>query len=341
MPILNNILINCKKGIIRLSATNLEMGINTIVRGKVETEGGVAVPAKTLADYVSLLPDEKIELSVDGQGLKIVGSSSQTTIKSQDSEEFPLIPSVDRKNGIVLKAKELRSALGQVVYAVAQDESRPEISGVYLRIEDSKAVVAATDSYRLAERKIILSQPEKNKSEVVIPTRTVIELSRIISDETSEVTLYLNDNQILFICDGVELVSRIIEGQYPDYQQIIPQDYKSLVTFSKDEAVKAVKSAAIFSKTGINDVSLKIDKNDSSITIASANTQLGESKTKIKASIEGESNETVFNHRYLLDGLSNVESPELTLSLIDGANPGTIKPKNKDEFLYIIMPIKQ
>ncbi len=341
LPILNNVLISCEKNVVKLSATNLEMGVNTIIRGRVEEEGKLTVPAKTFADYVGLLTDEKLELSAKENTLSVTSQNARTTIKGQGAEEFPLIPTVEQKTPYSLKTKDLKKALSQVVYAVAQDESRPEISGVFVTISDGDVTVVATDSYRLAERSMKLIKPNKEKTEVVVPTRTILELSRIMNDEVNQVDMYLSDNQILFVCEGVELVSRVIEGQYPDYKQIIPQDYKTTASFSREGLVKAVKSAALFSKTGINDVSLKIDQASKKLMVSSANTQLGESTTELEADVAGEPNEIVFNHRYLLDGLTNLDSPEATLSLIDGANPGTLTSKKSDGFLYIIMPIKQ
>ncbi|MDD5567464.1 MAG: DNA polymerase III subunit beta [Patescibacteria group bacterium] len=341
LPILNNVLISCEKGIIKLSATNLEMGINTIVRGKVDEAGKITVPAKTLADHINLLPDEKIELTSQENNLLVKSKSTQTTIRGQSADEFPVIPVVEQKISHAVKAKDFKKSIGQVVYAVAQDESRPEISGVYIKIKSGRATIVATDSYRLAEKKTQLAKPNEHDVEAIIPTRTIQELARIVYDDANNLEMYFSDNQVMFVCEGVELISRIIEGQYPDYRQIIPQDYKTVAKFSCDEMIKAVKSAALFSKTGINDVNLKFNAKAGRIMVSSANTQLGESTTEIRAEITGEENVTVFNHRYLLDGLANLDTSQGALSLIDGSNPGTLTPKDLDDFLYIIMPIKQ
>lgn len=341
LPILNNVLIQCEDGIIKLSATNLEVGINTVVRGKVESGGRLTVPAKTLTDYISLLSDEKIELESEGVELKITTKNSRTTIKGQSADEFPLIPSIDRKNHSQTKTKDFKKAVAQVVYAVAQDESRPEISGVYLRFAASNLTLVATDSYRLAEKTIKLTQPVKEPLEVIVPTRTIQELSRVASDSAEYFDFYPVENQILFVCEGVELISRLIEGRYPDYKQIIPHESKTTIVFEKEEMIKAVKAAALFSKSGINDVSLNVNPSAGKIVVGSTNTQLGESSTDVAGEGSGDSNATVFNHRFFLDGLLNLEGDRASLALIDGSNPGTLKQAAAGNFLYIIMPIKQ
>ncbi|MBU0707883.1 DNA polymerase III subunit beta [Patescibacteria group bacterium] len=341
LPILNNVMIVCEGGVIKLSATNLEIGVNTIIRGKVEEEGKITIPAKTIADYINLLSDDKVEISSQDNSLFIASRNTKTIIKGQGVEEFPLIPLVEQKEAYYIKTKEFKKAISQTVYAVAQDESRPEISGVFLSISGETATLVATDSYRLAEKKVKLTKTSKKNIAIIIPTRTILELSRILSEEVNQLEMYFNDNQIMFVCEGVEIISRIIEGQYPDYKQIIPQEYKTTASFSREGMVKAVKGAALFSKTGINDVNIKIDPTGNKLIISSANTQLGESVAEFKAEVVGEANEIVFNHRYLLDGLSNLESSEATISLINRSNPGALMAKGDNEFTYIIMPIKQ
>ncbi|MDP3965032.1 MAG: DNA polymerase III subunit beta [bacterium] len=341
LPILNTVLIHGEKNTITFTATNLEIGMRTVIRGKLEAEGSIAVPAKTLADYVGLLTEEKLEVLAEGTTLSVKGKNTKTTIKGQSAEEFPIIPEVAKNQPILLKTKDLKTALGQTAYAVAQDESRPEISGVYMRINGSTATVVATDSYRLAEKKIQLLKPVSEELQIIIPTRTIQELTRVISDDVQQVEMHVSDNQILFVSENVELVSRLIEGQYPEYHQIIPQEYVSEATVNREELLKAVKGAALFSKSGVNDVHISLDVEKKQVKISSANTQLGEHETELAAGATGASTEIVFNHRYLLDGLNSIENNEVKLLLIDGGNPGTIKPKNDDGFLYIIMPIKQ
>lgn len=341
LPILNNVLVVCEKGLITLSATNLEVGMSTIIRGRVEEEGRLTIPGKTFADYVSLLSDPKVEVESDGVNLKVVTKNSHTTIKGQSAEEFPLIPVVEKNNPFSARVKDMKQAMGQVVYAVAQDESRPEISGVYLQFAEGVMTLVGTDSYRLAEKKVKLVKTQDQKVEAIIPTRTIQELTRVINDDAEHLEIFFTDNQVLFVCEGVEIVSRVIEGRYPDYAQIIPQTNNTAVTMRLDAMIKAAKGAALFSKTGINDISLQLDPEKNLVTISAANTQLGEHTTSLEAEVSGQANEIIFNHRYLLDGLTNVEGPEVVLEVIDGSNPSILRSKGQNDFLYIIMPIKQ
>jgi DNA polymerase-3 subunit beta len=341
LPILNNVLVSCANGLITLSATNLEVGISTVIRGRVEEDGRLTVPGKTFSDYVSLVSDSKIEAESVGADVKISTKNAHSTIKGQSADEFPLIPLVEKKNPYSVKARDLKQAISQIVYAVAQDESRPEISGVYMKVADDALTVVATDSYRLAEKTIKLTKPNTQAVEAIIPTRTIQEVSRVMSDEADSLEIYFSENQVLFVCEGVEVVSRIIEGRYPDYKQIIPQQYNTTATVRADAFIKAVKGAALFSKTGINDINLRFDSATGKIIVTSANAQLGENTTELDAEITGEANEVVFNHRYLIDGLTNAVGAEVVLELIDGSNPSALRAKDSRDFLYIIMPIKQ
>lgn len=338
LPILNNVLIAAENGALKLTTTNLEIGINCQIRGKIEKEGKITIQAKLLSDYINSLPNERVDLEVEGDNLKIKSGKAKTTIKGSSSEEFPLIPKVEKNKGFQVKAREFKKAITQVIYAAAADESRPEISGVFLKSDGKEIILAATDSYRLAEKKI-KAEKASEVGGVIIPTRTLMEINRILTDQTEEVSFFINENQILFVFDGIELVSRLIEGQYPEYQQIIPQGGKTKVELNVQEFIKIVKTTSLFCQSGINDISLEIKKGE--VVVSASNSQLGENISRLKAEIEGEENNIVFNYRYLLDGLSSVESEEIILELTDNASPGLIKPKGLSDYIYLIMPIRQ
>ncbi|MDZ7798839.1 MAG: DNA polymerase III subunit beta [Patescibacteria group bacterium] len=338
LPILNNVLLKAEKGTIKLTTTNLEIGINCQIRGKVEKEGEITVQAKLLNDYVNSLPNERVDLTAKDNKLNIECGKAHTVIKASSTEEFPLIPKVERKKGYEIKTSEIKKAITQVIFATATDESRPEISGVYLKPEKEEIILAATDSYRLAEKKIKKSEGPEGPA-IIIPTRTLQELNRILTEDIESVNFYINENQILFTFDGIELVSRLIEGQYPDYKQIIPSDYKTKIVLSNQEFVKIIKTTSLFCQLGINDINLEIK--DKKLIVSASNSQLGENTSSLAAKIEGEDNKIVFNYRYLLDGLSSIDSEEIILELSNNNNPGLIKPKEAKNYTYIIMPIRQ
>ncbi len=338
LPILNNVLITTENGIIKLTTTNLEIGINCQVRGKIEKEGKITVQAKLLSDYINSLPNERIDLEVEGDNLKIKCGKAQTTVKGSSTEEFPLIPKVEKNNSFQLKVNNFKKAITQVIYAAATDESRPEISGAFLKGGDKEIILAATDSYRLAEKKVKTEKGNEGEG-VIVPARTLMELNRILTDDIESINFFINENQILFVFDGIEMVSRLIEGQYPEYQQIIPSEGKTKVELNTQEFIKMVKTTSLFCKAGINDISLEV-KGDK-IIVSASNSQLGENISSLDVKVEGEDNNIVFNYRYLLDGLSSIDTEDLILELTDNTSPGLIKPKGLDDYIYIIMPIRQ
>jgi len=342
LPILNNVLVKTKEGGITLSATNLEIGINCSVRSKIEQEGVFTVPAGLLTNFVSLLNnEEKVDIELINKELIIRSGNQETKIKGEDASDFPLIPEVPREEKYLTKTQDLKEALSQVVFATSLDETRIEISGILFNFNKNGLTLAATDSYRLAEKKIA-SQEKSKERQLIIPQRTAAELLRILAVVNSEeVQIFTNENQILFIMDQVEVVSRLIEGNYPDYTQIIPKDSKTTIIVTKSELIKVVKRAALFSKTGINDVNLEFNTEKQKIIIKAASSQLGENSNQQEAVIKGDNNNIVFNYRYLLDGLNNISGEKIIIKISDSSNPGVFQGEEAEDYLYIIMPIKQ
>ena len=347
LPILNNVLLRAEGGVLKLAATNLEIGISCVVRGKIEKEGSYTLPAQLFSSYISLLPNDRLGLELEDGKVKIELGNYKTKIKGTESSEFPLIPRIERENKYVIKAKELKKAISQTIFAVATDETRPEISGVLFDFTSGKRdelFLAATDSYRLAEKKVNIekvSGKSENNRNIIVPARTLQELLRILNEEDEIIEIYYNDNQILFTTDSIEVISRIIEGQYPDYKQIIPKNYKTKITVDTQEFIKVVKTASLFSKSGINDISLRFFPDKKETIISAANTQFGENVTNLESTIEGEENNIVLNYRYFLDGLAVFDTDKLSFEIIDNSNPGILKPVKNEDFVYVVMPIKQ
>ncbi len=341
LPILNNVLLEAKGGGLILSTTNLEIGIKSNIRGKVEKEGSLTVPARLFFDYIQSIRGEKIEIESKGNNLEIKTESSQTVLKGLDYSEFPLIPEIEKKISITLNAGELKEALNLVLFATAMDNARPEISGVLFNFENNQLTLAATDSYRLAEKKINIKNSLEKEKKLIIPAFTLQELSRLISevDKKESLQMNINENQVSFECDATVMISRITEGEYPDYKQIIPQDTKTKVTVDKNILQQNIKAASLFCRQGINDLNLFFYENK--IEIRALNDQLGESKNVVEGKIEGEKNQIIFNYHYLLDVLSSMSSNEVVIKINNPEMPGLIKPLAGEDYLYIIMPIKQ
>jgi len=349
LPILNNILLKTENGNIKMISTNLEMGISSLVRGKIEQEGSLTVDAKVISDCVNLLPNKKVTLEQKETNLMINCDNYKAKIRGLSAEEFPLIPAVDRKIYFSAISEDFKQAIAQVIYAVATSESRLELSGVLFIFGGSKLTLAATDSYRLAEKKINIKTNSEADRKIIIPARTLQELARILSagpseeitDENKEIKFFLSDNQILFIYGSTELVSRLIEGQYPDYEQIIPTASKTKVIADRAELIRAVKMASLFSKTGINDINLDFPIGRGQVVVSAISGQTGENVTTLAAKVQGADNSIVVNYRYLLDGLNNMNSESVKIEIIDSNTPCIMRPEKGDNFLYIIMPIKQ
>jgi DNA polymerase-3 subunit beta len=349
LPILNNIMIDVKKDGVKLVTTNLEIGITNILRGKVDSEGSFTVDSKIFSDYINLLPNKKIDLVIEDGFLNISCENYKTKIKTDGVEDFPLIPEIERSNGYKVKIKEFKKSLSKVAFAVANSESRMELSGVLFTINKNKLTLAATDSYRLAEKELELSGVGSVEEErkIIIPSRTIQEVLRMLSGveqsmgDSDDVEFFVSDNQVLFIINGTELISRLIEGQYPDYKQIIPSNGKTIAIASRSELVRAIKTSALFSKTGINDVNLDFPEGKNQIIISSASGNTGENITQLEADCRGVDNSTIINYQYLLDGLNNIDEDSVKIELIDGNTPCLVRPLNEKSYVYIIMPIKQ
>ncbi|MFH1315067.1 MAG: DNA polymerase III subunit beta [Candidatus Uhrbacteria bacterium] len=353
LPILSNILMKTEGGGLKLTTTNLETATTCLVRGKIVQEGEFTVPSKLFFDYVGLLPNENVSLEIEGDTLLVECGGNKTKIKGMSASEFPLVPPVLGERTYQLPAEAFRMALSRVLFAVASNESRPELAGVSMRFHNpnagkGKLTLASTDSYRLAESTIIIS-PESNDEvfDVIIPARALAEVSRTLSIfkdgvETPEfVKIQLSSNQVVFTFGTVELTSRTIEGEYPDYVQIIPKNFQSEAIINRTELIKAVKTASLFSRTGLFDVTLKVVPNDKKIIVTAVDTTRGENTAVCDADATGNENTITVNYRYFLDGLNAITTDQVVFQSIDGSNPCLITPKEMPGYQYIVMPIKQ
>ena len=349
LPILNNVMLEAKEGNIKFITTDLEVGIVATVRGKIEEEGVFTVDAKVISEYIALLPNKKVDIRLKDKKLKIESENYKTIINGQVADEFPLIPQIDKKEYYKVDVEKFREALAQVIFAVSSAETRIELTGVLFDFSKEVLTLVTTDSYRLAERTIKIESNGMNEKQIIVPAKALQEVIRILSavknedvgEEKKELTIYTTENQILFTIGTIELVSRLIEGQYPDYKQIIPQASGTTAVINKDEMLRAVKAAAIFSKAGINDINLDFPSNKNKVTITSASSQVGENTTEIDAKVSGKDNGIVVNYRYLLDGLNNIKNEDIKIDIIDGSTPCIFKSAAEDNYIYVIMPIKQ
>lgn len=347
LPILSNVLIKTSEQKVELAATNLELATISNLRAKVEEEGVFTVPARTLNDFVNLLSDEKVEIALKDNEIEVISGKSATKIKGAPADEFPVMPAAGEGKGYLIDAEVIKKGLGQVFQAAAKNEIRPELAGVLFCFNEEPGIltIAATDSYRLAEKKIKILQGEE-KARIIIPARAAQEINHILSlskglENEKNVRLLVAENQIVVRCNDVELISRLVEGQYPDYTQIIPKEFKTIAEFSTSQMTKEIKAASLFTTTGVNAVNFEFDTAAGSIVVSSTSTQTGEYKSEVVADIKGNKNTTLLNHRYILDGLANIDTENSLLKVINADSPCVITPKNGQDFMYIVMPIRQ
>lgn len=341
LPVLNNILIKAEGKKLYFSSTNLEIAISCVIDADVRSEGAITVPAKLISSYISLLTDEKVELGVvDGLNLSVNSSSSSTKIKCISPDEFPLIPKIEKGQEITLKIDELYEALTEVVFAASLNTSRPVLSGVLLYSYDKGIKLVATDSYRLAEKSIKITKAPDEPVYSIVPAKTMIELAKIISKaEGKEVKINISKNQALFSVDGVELISRLIEGKFPDYEKIIPKESKTKLEASVEDLSLVLKRVSLFARENNNSVKLSAT-NDGKLLVSSEETKVGEEKAEVAIKIEGENNKISLNAQYLLDVLTYISDDKVAIIVNDKASPALIKPIKDDDYVYIIMPLK-
>jgi len=349
LPILNNILFETDKGRLKLSATDLEIGINCWTGARIEKTGKVTVPARLLSNFISSLPNKKIDISLRGSVLNLKCENFKVSIKTLPAKDFPLIPKIQEKALACLAVPALQRALGQVVSAVAVSQTRPEISGALMCFNNQEVKIAGTDSYRLAEKKIRLKTSASKPISIIVPARTIHEIVRVLSDQEGDIKIALSENQALFQLGSINIVSRLIEGQYPDYKQIIPQNFKSRALVLTKDILNAVKVASLFSGK-IDEIKLQFKKpqrGQSVLELRSESGEIGSNVSQVKAKISGRGGTIAFNHRYLLDGLQNIFTDYVELLINNDKTPAMLKPftepgkrpKDKD-YLYLIMPIK-
>ncbi|HWQ99973.1 MAG TPA: DNA polymerase III subunit beta [Candidatus Methylomirabilis sp.] len=353
LPVLGNVLLKADGGNLKLSATNLEMAVSTTVRGKTDSEGEYTVPAKLFLDFVALLPQGKVELELNDEGLKVMAESQETVIRGLPANEFPLIPKLAKAKGVTFNVEDLKRAIGQTVFAVSTSESRPELSGVAVFIGGKsgkeKAALVATDSYRLAERIVALSGGGGEETKLIIPSRAMLEIGRILSSYKDElgvpesVEWATTENQLVVTFGQTELISRLIEGSFPDYHQIIPDHFKTTAVVDRAEFQKAVRAAALFSRQGLYDVHLEFKPADGTVTVRSADQGTGKTSKAVSGDMTGETNSVTVNFKYLGDGLAALVAPKVKLSLNDAMSPMLVLPEGDkvEAYRYLVMPIRQ
>lgn len=343
LPVLANILLETEKGRLRLSATDLEIGVVTWVGAKVEVDGAITVPARTITDFVGTNTDETIAAVTDKEKLSVSSASFKAEIPGIAATEYPNIPSIDQGSTALVPGDSLLKALKGVIVACALDEARPALAGVAFQSDGQKLNVVATDSFRLAEYDLDLDQ-EISKLNIIVPARAVHEVVRILSqlDDKNMVTLLATNNQAQFKMGDAELVTRLIEASYPDYKKVIPTSFVTELVISSEELANALRMASIFTTTQANNVQVKIEED--SVRLTSVASPYGQEVSAINAEVMHHTPEKnldiAFNNRYLLDAVVATGGSKVVVKFSGPTSAAVVVNPDIPEYQHIVMPIR-
>ena len=348
LPVLANVLIASDEGRLRLSATNLELGITCWSPARIEEEGSTTVPARTFNDLVGTLPSDQVNLKLDvkTQTLNVRGGTSTNDIKCIDAQEFPPLPVPDLNGAVQINSGDFREMIHQVAFAASTDEARPVLMGVLVQVDKDKLTMAAADGFRLSVRKAILSSPTSAPLSAIVPAQALKELARVATDAEEPIYMVLpkGRGQVVFRVKDVEVVSQLIDGTFPDFQQIIPRKYNSRTLVSTSSLLKACKQAEIFAREGSNVARLNIktaqgEMQPSEVEISATSEETGKNETIVEATVDGSGVLIAFNVKFLREVLEVIRSPNVALETSAANAPGVVRPVGDDDFLHVIMPM--
>ncbi|MHB8630058.1 MAG: DNA polymerase III subunit beta [Aggregatilineales bacterium] len=348
LPILGNILVTAEDGRLRLSATNLELAIIARVGAKVDEEGAITVPARTFQDFVNALPPERIDMTLDQKTrtLKVQCGSATSNIRGISAEDYPALQEAPADEGIAIPAQAFHEMVSHVAFAAAKEDNRPVLTGVLTRFEGDVLTMAAADGYRLTVRTIQLDDPVDTPLTMIIPARTLGEMSRAIGadDTTIRITTPAGRNQVMFHLDRVDFISQLIEGQYPAIEQIIPKTHTTMTIVPTEELLKACKRAEIFARDAAYTAKFKVAPGESALapgllTIAAQSQETGDNEGRLDAKVSGSAIEISFNVRFLIEVLGVIKEDQVVLEMTSNANPGVVRPVNRQDFTHVLMPM--
>ncbi len=344
LPVLNNILLTVEKKRLKLTSTDLEIAITHWISCKAKKEGEITVPAKLFNEFINNLPNKKIEIKSKNNNnlLQIECENFKSNIKTISSKEFPIIPKIKGKTLLKLKALNFVSGLSQIINFTSLSDIRPEISGILVKINGKQIKFTATDSFRLGEKTIAIKENKSNvKKSIILPLKTAQELIKVFSENKKEeiIEIIIEQNQVLFRNLETQIVSRLIEGTYPNYEQLISEQFETNLILDREKLLNVVKVSRLFSSK-INDLRFNVIPKKSMVEIFAQDAEIGENISQISGEIKGKEIEIIFNHKYLLDGLNSIEANKVILGLNGENSPGILKPAGNQNFIYVIMPIK-
>ncbi len=336
LPVLNNILLRTEKNRLLLAATNLEVAITEFIGAKVVSDGALTIPARLLSEFIANLPKGNIDLKVDGSKLHITSDKYNSTINGMLAEEFPSLPEINAAEEIKLPADMVKNAISQTILTASHDDTRPVLTGVLCHSFEGYLYFAATDGYRLAERRLVKTTQEIR---ALIPASTLADVARVIPDDCDEITLLVDDSQVRFRMDDVEVTSRLIDGNFPDYRQLIPKETEIHADISRGDFTRITKVASLFARESGGSVTIATDSENQQVSIHSVASQLGENTSEASAVVDNDGSVTL-NSRYLIEALGCFDTEKIQFGFSGKLAPCVISSDKNDEYQHIIMPLR-
>ena len=336
LPILSNVLLQVENNRLRISATNLDIAISQHVGTKIKSEGSLTVPARLFQDFVNNLPKTTISLKQDGHKLHVHADNYKSTINGVPVDDYPVMPAIQDGNSFSISAPAFKKALQQVIFAASSDEARPVLTAVFIHSQNNLLYIAATDSYRLAEKEVTKIDQEVS---LLVPSTAMHDLLRIISELTGEINILYDEQQVRFMADNVELIARLIDGTYPDYQKLIPKDFNNNATVEKSELITITKVSGLFSRENAGSITVSVSEPDKTLSVKSIASQVGENEAKTSGEVTGEADITL-NSRYLLEGLQATDGDKVIFSFNGKLEPIIIRNPSDASYTHVVMPLK-
>jgi len=347
LPITNNVLLTTDEGRLKLAATNLEIAIICWIGAKIEEEGSITIPARLLSEFINSLANDRVDMALapHSRSLQLKCGRFEARISGLDAEDFPPIPTISDGNAIRIEPESLHTAISQVVFAAATDDSRPVLTGVHASFEGDALTLAAADGFRLAVHRLPLASTWPEKTEVIIPARALSELSRLLADQDEPVEVLVNAtrSQVLFHLKNVDMVSQLIQGTFPNYSQLIPQSYASRAVMDVPEFLRATRSASVFARDSSGIIRLQVEPGEElapgKVVISAKAEEIGDNVSEIDAAVSGEAAKIAFNARYLMDVLSVLDGGQVALETNSPSSPGVLRPVGVDNYTHVVMPM--
>ena len=336
LPILANVLIKTENNRLSIAATNLDIAITHYVGSKVEKDGAITVPARLMQDFISNLPDGIINFELDDNKLRIRTEKYESTINGISAEDFPVMPAISGGASWKLPAANLKKALSQAVFAASSDDARPVLTGVYFHSEAGRPIIAATDSYRLAQAKLAKSKSEIN---FLLPASAAQDLLRIVTDSDEDVAVTHDDQQVRFEAGDITLVARLIEGNYPPYQKLIPSKFSTVAKLKRAELANIAKVSSLFARESAGSITINVSKDDSRVSINAVASQLGENTASAEAEVTADG-EVTLNSRYLIDALNAFSGDDIEFCFNGKLEPCILRSASEPDYLHLIMPLR-